>query len=39
MSELWVATEHDNEAAKALYEKLGPTETDHGPTFAFTLKN
>ena len=35
MYEAWVGTEHDNEPAKALYQKLGPYEVDNGPTYSY----
>jgi ribosomal protein S18 acetylase RimI-like enzyme len=38
MTEVWLGTEHDNKAAKALYQKLGPTDVDEGPTYVFDLK-
>jgi aminoglycoside 6'-N-acetyltransferase I len=37
MDELWLGTEDDNEAAKALYQKLGPTEVDNGPTYSYKI--
>lgn len=35
--EAWLGTEHDNEAAKALYLTLHPTETDNGPIYSWKL--
>jgi ribosomal protein S18 acetylase RimI-like enzyme len=37
LDEVWLGTEHDNEAAKALYQKLGPTEIEHGPTYSYKI--
>jgi hypothetical protein len=34
----WLGTEHDNEAAKALYNKLKPSEIENGPIFIYKLK-
>jgi ribosomal protein S18 acetylase RimI-like enzyme len=36
-SEVWLGTEHDNEAAKALYQSLSPTEIEHGPIFSYKI--
>jgi aminoglycoside 6'-N-acetyltransferase I len=36
-TELWLGTEDDNAAANALYQKLGPTETEHGPIYTYKL--
>ncbi len=35
--EAWLGTEHDNEAAKALYSGLNPTETENGPTYIWKI--
>lgn len=35
--ELWLGTEHDNEEAKALYEKLKPSEIDNGPIYTYKI--
>ena len=31
----WLGTEHDNEAANALYRSLGPDEVEAGPIYTF----
>ncbi|HSX41486.1 MAG TPA: GNAT family N-acetyltransferase [Candidatus Saccharimonadales bacterium] len=36
-SEAWLGTEHDNEPAKALYQKLGPSEIDEGPIYTYKV--
>jgi ribosomal protein S18 acetylase RimI-like enzyme len=36
-SEAWLGTEHDNEPAKALYRKLGPSEVDEGPIYTYKV--
>jgi aminoglycoside 6'-N-acetyltransferase I len=36
--EAWVGTEHDNAAAKALYEKFHPYETTNGPIYSYKTK-
>ncbi len=36
--EAWLGTEDDNEAAKGLYESLGPDEVEHGPLYMFKNK-
>ena len=38
VDEVWLGTEHDNEAAKGLYEKLGPTEVEHGPIYSYKVR-
>jgi ribosomal protein S18 acetylase RimI-like enzyme len=35
--EAWLGTEHDNDAANALYLSLGPTETENGPTYSWKI--
>ncbi len=35
--EVWVATEHDNQPAIALYTSLNPNEVATGPVYAYTM--
>lgn len=37
--EAWLGTEDDNEPAKALYEKLNPSEVEHGPIYMYKAKD
>lgn len=36
-SEAWLGTEHDNEAAKALYLSLSPSEIENGPIYTYKI--
>ncbi len=36
-SDAWLGTEHDNKAAKALYEGLKPDEIENGPIYTWSL--
>jgi aminoglycoside 6'-N-acetyltransferase I len=36
-TELWLGTEDDNTAANTLYQKLGPSETEHGSIYTYRL--
>lgn len=38
IDEAWLGTEHDNEAALALYHSLKPDEEENGPTFSWKIK-